>query len=220
MTRDIRSPELVPLGDGAILVTLGDAVEREVNCRVHACASAIRTAGLAGVMDVVPAYASLAVHYDASAVSADEVTSRLREVMQTPLPDETERTGGALVTIPVLYDGPDLAAVAETTGLAPAEVIARHSAVEYYVYMIGFAPGFAYLGDLDPALRLPRREVPRTRVPRGSVAIAGSQTAVYPHETPGGWHLIGTTDLLLFDPRRDPPALLRPGDRVRFEPVA
>lgn len=220
MTRDIRSPDLVPLGDGAILVTLGDVVERELNRRVHACANAIRSAGLVGVMDVVPAYASLAVHYDASAVSANEMTSRLREIVRAPLPDEPEHAAGALVAIPVRYDGPDLAAVAETTGLTPAEVIARHSAVEYYVYMMGFAPGFAYLGDLDPALRLPRREVPRARVPPGSVAIAGSQTAVYPHETPGGWHLIGTTDLLMFDPRRDPPALLRAGDRVRFEPVA
>ncbi|MEX1186516.1 MAG: 5-oxoprolinase subunit PxpB [Gemmatimonadaceae bacterium] len=219
MTRGARSPELAPLGDGAILLTLGAAVERDVNRRVHACANAISTAGLAGVIDVVPAYASLAVHYDASAVSMNEMKSRLRKIVQAPLPGEPGHAAGALVTIPVRYDGPDLAAVAETTGLAPDEVIARHSTVEYYAYMMGFAPGFAYLGDLDPALRLPRREVPRARVPRGSVAIAGSQTAVYPHETPGGWHLIGTTDLLLFDPRRDPPALLRAGDRVKFEPV-
>jgi KipI family sensor histidine kinase inhibitor len=220
MTRGAGSPEFAPLGDGAILLTLGDTVEREINRRVHACASAIRTAGIAAVIDVVPAYASLAVHYDASAASADEMTSRLREIVQAPLPDEAEHAAGPVVTIPVRYDGPDLSAVAEATGLAANEVIARHSAAEYYVYMMGFAPGFAYLGELDPALRLERREVPRTRVPRGSVAIAGSQTAVYPHETPGGWHLIGTTDLLLFEPRQDPPALLRAGDRVRFQPIA
>ncbi len=220
MTRGAGAPELAPLGDGAILLTLGDAVERNVNRRVHACANAIRAAGLTGVIDVVAAYASLAVHYDASAVSADEMTSRLREVAEAPSPEQPDHVAGALVTIPVRYDGPDLSAVAEATGVAPEEVVARHSAVEYYVYMMGFAPGFAYLGDLDPALRLPRREVPRTRVPRGSVAIAGSQTAVYPHETPGGWHLIGTTDLLLFDPRRDPPALLRAGDRVRFQSIS
>ena len=219
MTRDIHSPELAALGDGAILITLGDAVDRELNRRAHACAHAIRTAGLAGVIDVVPAYASLAVHYDASAADADEMTSRLDEIVRTPPPDEAGLTAGELVAIPVRYDGPDLAAVAEATGLAPAEVIARHSAIEYYVYMMGFAPGFAYLGDLDPALRLPRHEAPRTRVPPGSVAIAGSQTAVYPHGTPGGWHLIGTTDLAMFDPRRNPPAFLRAGDRVRFEPI-
>lgn len=220
MTLDTRALELVPMGDSAILLTLGDAVDRELNGRVHALAEAIRIAGLGGVTDVVPAYASLAVYYDASAVGVDEMTGRLRKVLRTPLPDTTESNAGTLVTIPVRYDGPDLAAVTAATGLTADEVIARHSAREYYVYMMGFAPGFAYLGDLDMALRLPRREVPRTRVPRGSVAIAGAQTAVYPHETPGGWHLIGTTDLVLFDPLRDPPARLRAGDRVKFEPLA
>ena len=220
MTGVAGSPELTPLGDSAILITLGHSVEREINRRVHALARAVSSAGIGGVTDVVPAYASLAVHYDPSAVDADRITSRLCDVLRAPLPHEIEGTGGALVTIPVRYDGADLSTVADATGLAPDEVIARHSAVEYYAYMMGFAPGFAYLGDLDAALRLPRRAVPRTRVPRGSVAIAGSQTAVYPHETPGGWHLIGTTDLALFDPLRDLPALLRAGDRVRFEPIA
>lgn len=219
MTGDKEPVELAALGDSAILLTLGDAVERELNRRVRACVNSIKAAGLAGVMEVVPAYASLAVHYDAAAVGADEMMSSLREIVQAPPPDKAELASGALVTIPVQYNGADLPAVAEATGLSAEEVIARHSAVEYYVYMIGFTPGFAYLGDVEPALRLPRREVPRARVPRGSVAIAGAQTAVYPHETPGGWHLIGTTDLLLFDPRRDSPALLRAGDRVRFEPV-
>jgi KipI family sensor histidine kinase inhibitor len=213
-------PEIGTLGDSAILVTLGHSVERGINQRVHALATAVRNAGIGGVTDVVPAYASLAVHYDPSAVDAEQMRSRLQDVLNAPLPDDIETMDGTLVTIPVRYDGADLLTVADATGLTPEEVIARHSAVEYYAYMMGFAPGFAYLGDLDAALRLPRREVPRTRVPRGSVAIAGSQTAVYPHETPGGWHLIGTTDLLLFDPQRDPPALLRAGDRVRFEPIA
>ena len=220
MKRDGESPTLTPLGDSAILLTLGDAIERRLNHRVHACAHSISAAGLAGVTDVVAAYASLAVHYDASAVSAEEMMRSLREIVQASSPDPAEPPPGALVTIPVRYDGTDLSAVAKATGLTVDEVVARHSATEYYVYMMGFAPGFAYLGDLDPALRLPRLEEPRTRVPRGSVAIAGAQTAVYPHETPGGWHLLGITDLVLFDPRRDPPALLRAGDRVRFEPVA
>lgn len=220
MTRDHESPTLTPLGDSAILLTLGDVVDRGLNRRVHACAHSISSAELAGVTDVVPAYASLAVHYDASAVSAEEMLRSLRAIVRPSSPREAEPPTGALVTIPVRYDGPDLASVAKATGLAVDEIVARHSAIEYYVYMMGFAPGFAYLGDLDPALRLPRLEVPRPRVPRGSVAIAGAQTAVYPHETPGGWHLIGTTGLALFDAERDPPALLRAGDRVRFEPVA
>lgn len=218
MTRDDARPELAPLGDRAILITLGDAIERGINRRVHACVQAIRDAMIDGVADIVPAYASLAVHYDASLVDAPEILGRLRDVAASAASDDTAYES-PLVTIPVTYDGADLAAVADATGLAADEVIARHSAVEYFVYMLGFAPGFAYLGELDPALQLPRRETPRTRVPRGSVAIAGLQTAVYPHETPGGWHLIGRTDLLLFDLERDPPALLRAGDRVRFERV-
>ncbi|MCR4340676.1 MAG: 5-oxoprolinase subunit PxpB [Gemmatimonadaceae bacterium] len=219
MTRDPAPLELAPLGDGAILITLGDTIERAINQRVHACVSAITDAMIAGVVDIVPAYASLAVHYDASVAEAQEILGRLRDIASSVAPGEI-RPESSVVTIPVRYDGPDLTAVADATGLAPDEVVARHSAVEYFVYMPGFAPGFAYLGDLDPALQLPRRETPRTRVPRGSVAIAGLQTAVYPHETPGGWHLIGRTDLLLFDLEQDPPALLRAGDRVRFEPVA
>lgn len=219
MTRDPFPPVFAPLGDGAIMVTLGDSVERKVNRQVHACVTAVRDAALSDVFDVVPAYSSFAVHYDAHAVEAREITARLRDIVNTSIGDERPIQDGPLVTIPVRYDGADLSAVADATGLTIDEVVARHVAVEYLVYMMGFAPGFAYLGDLDPALRLPRREAPRTRVPRGSVAIAGSQTAVYPHETPGGWHLIGSTELPLFDAERNPPSTLRAGDRVRFERI-
>ena len=134
-----------------------------------------------------------------------------------PRDDEQVRDdAGRLSVIPVRYDGPDLDQVAARTGMTRADVIRLHTSREYLVYLLGFAPGFAYLGDLDPALVLPRRPEPRTRVPAGSVAIAGAQTAVYPLATPGGWHLLGTTALRLFDPARRPPALLQPGDRVRF----
>jgi KipI family sensor histidine kinase inhibitor len=123
------------------------------------------------------------------------------------------------LVIPVVYDGADLAYVSQQTGLSRESVTRMHAEREYLVYMLGFVPGFAYLGDLHPALVIPRRASPRTRVPAGSVAIAGAQTAVYPLTTPGGWHLIGSTPLGLFDPERNPPALLAPGARVRFEPV-
>ena len=220
MTRDPCSPVFAPLGDGAIMVTLGDSVGRDVNLQVHTCATAVRNAALSAVLDVVPAYSAFAVHYDAHAIDARAITAWLRDIVTASLKDERQGEAGPLVTIPVRYDGADLPAVADATGLTIDEVVARHVAVEYFVYMMGFAPGFAYLGDLDPALHLARRETPRARVPRGSVAIAGSQTAVYPHETPGGWHLIGSTELLLFDPERDPPFLLRAGHRVRFERIA
>ena len=215
---DAPAIELAPLGDSAILVTLGRVIEPNLTRRVHAHAAAVRAAMLAGVVDVVPAYASFAVHYDARLVAAPEMLAALRGALSAPAP--VASGDGRLVRIPARYDGADLMAVAEAVRLPPEEVIARHLAVEYFVYMLGFAPGFAYLGDLDPALHLPRRESPRSRVPRGAIAIAGAQTAVYPHETPGGWHLIGSTDLSLFDARREQPALLRAGDRVKFERIA
>lgn len=207
---------LAPLGDSAMLITLGTTIAREVSSRVHALSEAVKEQRLRGVTDVVPAYVSLAVHFDPSVVDESELTAQLRELVQSPVP-APETGERRVVTIPVTYDGPDLALVAETCGLSVADVVARHSRVEYFVYMLGFAPGFAYLGDLDPALRVPRRGSPRTRVPARAVAIAGEQTAVYPHETPGGWQLIGTAGVDMFDAARDQPSLLRAGDRVKFE---
>ena len=216
MTSAPEPLELAPLGDSAVLVTIGSAIDRGVSRRVHALAHAIGSARLRGVVDVVPAYASIAVHYDPLVVDDREVSAWLRELADSCPPDAPASTR-PVVTIPVRYDGADLSSVAEAVGLTVADVVERHSGPEYYVYMMGFAPGFAYLGDLDPSLRVPRRASPRTRVPRGSVAIAGAQTAVYPHDSPGGWHLIGTTKVVMFDPARAQPSLLRSGDRVRFE---
>ena len=126
---------------------------------------------------------------------------------------------GVTIELPTRYDGPDLRAVAYATGLTVAEVVARHSAAEYEAAFTGFAPGFAYLSGLDPVLRLPRRPSPRPRVPPGSVAIADAFSAVYPRASPGGWHLLGSTDAVSFDPSREPPALIAPGTRVRFVPL-
>jgi KipI family sensor histidine kinase inhibitor len=187
---------------------------------VTALAARIATAGLPGVVEIVPAYAAVTVFFEGSAA---EMRTRLDTLCHSEPDGHPERSEGAeprLHTIPVRYDGPDLHAVAEQTGLSSDEVIRRHSEPEYLVYLLGFVPGFAYLGDLHPSLVLPRRSSPRTRVPAGSVAIAGAQTAVYPLTTPGGWHLLGTTPLDLFDAARDPAALLSSGDRVRFEPIS
>ena len=129
------------------------------------------------------------------------------------------RQGGKLHTIPVTYDGPDLDTVAELTGLTASEVVARHASAELRVLFCGFAPGFAYLGDLPSELRVDRLATPRTRTPAGSVAIAGSMSGIYPADLPGGWRVIGRTGVTLFDPSSDHPALLEPGDRVRFEPA-
>lgn len=213
----MTAPRVAPLGEAAWLVALGDTVDPALNDRVLLLADAIRQAGFPWVRDVVTAYASLAVHVD-PAHPATAAEASLTAVARD-LPAAAPRVAADPTVIPVRYDGPDLAWVAEQTGLAVADVIRRHAEPTYRVYAVGFVPGFAYLGPLDPALVLPRRAEPRRRVPAGSVAIAGAQTGIYPAETPGGWHLIGRTDLVLFDPARDPPALLAAGASVRFEPV-
>ena len=220
-------PRIAPLGDGAITVAVGDTVELALNARVHRLAAAVRAAALPGVVDVVPAYAALTVHYEPLHHGYDELAATLaalaaavcdddRPPSRAPVPITDGSVTGALHELPVRYDGPDLADVARRTGLTAEEVVRRHAAVTYTVYLLGFVPGFAYLGDLDASLVLPRRADPRPRVPAGAVAIAGRQTAVYPLATPGGWHLIGQSDAPLFDPARTPPTLLAPGDRVRF----
>ena len=216
---DIRI-DIAPLGDSAVLVTLGHVIDSSVTRRVHRQVAAVRAAALRGVVDVAPAYASFAVHYDPRVVEITEVVAALDQITRDDSARPLPRAEGRLIRIPVRYDGADLSEVSTATGLTVEDVITRHLAVEYFVYMLGFAPGFSYMGDLDTALHLPRRESPRARVPRGAVAIAGAQTAVYPHETPGGWHLIGSTAMSMFDARRNPPATLRAGDRVRFERVA
>ncbi len=226
------APLVLPLGEAAWTVVLGDTVDRELHARVIELAARIAEAGLAGVVEIVPAYAVVTVFFDPLEADAEVLREQLSRLATVPsarppvrpsaLPSSRPpvRPSARLVTIPTRYDGPDLDHVATETGLSRTEVIRRHAEPEYLVYLLGFVPGWAYLGDLDPALAIPRRNTPRTRVPAGTVAIAGGQTGVYPLATPGGWHLIGNTSLRMFDPAREPAALLRVGDRVRFEPTA
>ena len=218
------APPVLPLGEAAWTVALGDTVDLELHRRVTDLAERIGAADFVGVIEIVPAYAAVTVFFDPHVANADVLRESLAQLAATQFDLLSARppdlpSSDHLITIPVRYDGPDLAHVAKETGLSEAEVIRRHAEPEYRVYLLGFAPGFAYLGDLDPALVLPRRNAPRTRVPAGTVAIGGAQTGVYPLATPGGWHLIGTTSLKMFDPAREPAALLRVGDRVRFQPA-
>lgn len=206
-----------PLGERALLLHFGDRIDAATHHRVTAAREAIATAQPRGVLELVPAYTTLAVWFDPAERRYEELADELIGLADHggTAPASNTRTW----TIPVRYDGPDLAHVASQTGLTADEVIRRHSCRPYTVYLLGFVPGFGYLGELDPSLVLPRRSSPRQRVPAGSVAIAGAQTAVYPLDTPGGWHLLGRTELVMFDATRDPPALLAAGDTVRFEPV-
>lgn len=210
----MTAPRVSTLGDSAVTVTFGEGISEELNDLVVAEAAKISSARLPGVLDVVPAYASLTVHYDPCRLSYIDLVTRLRAM--TPNSAERAAAAPASHVIPVRYDGEDLNEVAERLNLGATDVIAIHTSREYRVFVIGFVPGFAYLGPLDERLVLPRRDAPRKRVPAGSVALAEAQTGVYPSETPGGWHLIGTTDVRMFDPGRTKPALLSAGDRVRF----
>ena len=209
----------VPLGDSAITIVLGTERSRDLLSRVHATAAALAAEKLPDVQDVVPAYLGVAVFYDSLHASYGEMSANLLAVCERVM-DSTALTNQVREhEIPVTYDGPDLADVSVSCGLSTEEVIARHSGRRYTVDLLGFVPGFGYLSELDPALQLPRLPQPRPRVPAGSVAIAGAQTAVYSLDTPGGWHIIGRTDRVMFDPSRDPPALLSAGDMVRFVPA-
>ena len=208
-----------PLGDSAITITLAESVAPESTARARMTAAALRAAGFEHVEDVVAAYTTVTVFYDALHASFDELSGRLRAFLDAADSTTGGSGAGTLHTIRTVYDGPDLPAVAAATGLSTREVIEIHSSRTYEVDLLGFVPGFAYMSGLDPRLELPRRSQPRQRVPAGSVAIAANLTAVYPFDTPGGWHLLGTTDVVLFDPRRAEPSLFRAGDKVRFEPV-
>jgi KipI family sensor histidine kinase inhibitor len=166
---------------------------------------------------VVPAYLALTVFYDSLQTTYNEISATLLSACDRAAQSKAIRAKSREHRIPVRYNGIDLDAVAAATGLAADEVISRHSGRTYTVDLLGFVPGFAYLSELDPGLQLPRRAQPRPRIAAGSVGIAAAQTAVYPLDTPGGWHIIGSTETVMFDPARDEPALLAPGDTVRFE---
>jgi len=214
-----------PLGDSAALIHFGEVIDEAMHRLVQAACARLEARPIPGMTELVPAFTTVAVCYDPAGVGSAAPYAAVAAALEARLaglqPDEAP--SARTVEIPVRYGGeagPDLELVAAHAGLTPAEVVRLHAAGAYLVHMIGFAPGFPYLGGLDPRLHCPRREVPRTRVAAGSVGIGGSQTGVYPLESPGGWQVIGRTPLALFDPARARPALLRAGDRVRFVPLA
>jgi len=225
--------ELHPLGDCGILIRLGERIDEEVHQQVAALSAHLDEHRFPGMLEQVPAFTSVAVYYDPVAVSRQPLEggapaspyaracARLTELLSgAPV---TRPPHPRLIEIPACYGGslgPDLAFVAEHNGLTGDEVVRIHLECEYRVHMIGFAPGFPYLGGMSDRIAAPRRASPRVAVPAGSVGIAGAQTGVYPVETPGGWQLIGRTPLTLFRPGDDPPTLLRMGDHVRFRAIS
>lgn len=207
-------------GDTALVVEFGDVVDRRLSDRVLALADAIEARAIPGVVELVPTFRSLMIHYDP--MRLDEAT--LKAGIEPLLGNHTALLHRPRVwTVPVCYGGaygPDLDEVAERTGHSAAEVVALHTAVTWHIYTLGFLPGYPYMGDGPEALSLPRRETPRVRVPMGSVCIAFRLAGIYSLESPGGWHLLGRTPVRLFDTRRPDAVLLAPGDKVRFEAVA
>ena len=217
-----------PLGDTAVVASLGSVVDAPALARVRALTALLKKNPPAGLVEIVPAFASVTVFYDlARGGSYAEFCAALEERLArvgaaTPGQGTGEADEARVVEIPVCYGGelgPDLGDVAARAGVSLNEVVALHAGADYLVHAIGFAPGFAYLGGLPEKIHAPRRATPRTAVPAGTVGIGGAQTGVYPHATPGGWNLIGRTPLRLFDAGRDEPALLRAGDRVRFRAI-
>ncbi|HET9664034.1 MAG TPA: 5-oxoprolinase subunit PxpB [Burkholderiales bacterium] len=209
----------LPSGDTAIVVEFGDRIDRELNQRVLRLNTAVRAARIPGVVETLPTFRSLMVHYDPLLTQCATLITIIERLLDAGTDDARP---AKVWRIPACYEGrhaPDLDEVARRSTLSPAEVVRLHSITQYQVYMIGFSPGFPYMGDVPEPLALPRRTDPRVRVPAGSIAIAAGMTSIYPLESPGGWHLIGATPARLFDLSWTQPALLAPGDSVCFEPI-
>jgi inhibitor of KinA len=224
--------KMYPLGDSAIVVQLGSGIQQETHQKVQVLSAYLHKHPIPGMYEYVPAFTSVTIYYDmleiASLKSNDEqkspyemVYSTLKQILISI--DSEGKYEPETVEIPVCYGeefGPDLEHVAKHNGLTPEEVIQLHSQGEYLTYMVGFAPGFPYLGGLSEKLATPRRDAPRLKIPAGTVGIAGMQTGVYPIETPGGWQLIGSTPISLFRPKQHPPTLIKAGNIVRFRPIS
>lgn len=215
----MENVRFLPCGDQAVTVEWGSTIDEHINRQVHAFARKVEALSHPAITEVVPTYRSATVHYRPEVLSYEELKHLLAPLAQGSAEEAEELP---VVEIPVCYGGeygPDLLEVAQHCSLTPEEVIARHTAPTYRIYMLGFTPGFPYLGGMDPSIAAPRRKVPRIHIPAGSVGIAGEQTGVYPIVSPGGWQLIGRTPLRLFDPQKEQPILLSAGAGIRFVPI-
>lgn len=212
--------KFLPAGDKALAVELGDSISVNINRKVLSLLAAIENQEIPGIIDLVPSYRSLLVYYDPLCLSLSQLEKRLSGL--TLNLDRPVARAPKVLEIPTVYGGeygPDLPHVADHNGLTIEEVVRIHSTVDYLVYMMGFTPGFPYLGGMSDSIATPRLQTPRTLIPTGSVGIAEEQTGIYPIESPGGWQLIGRTPVQFFDHRKAPPVVVEPGDFIRFVPV-
>ena len=203
--------------DTSLCVEFGNEISRKINAKIRAFEQLLEKNPIKGIAETVPTYRSVLVHYHPEEITYDELVGRL-SVLAEGL-KETDVPEGELIRVPVIYGGkygPDLEYVAEHSGLSAEEVIKLHTEAEYLIYMLGFTPGFCYMGGMDERIATPRLKTPRVRIPAGSVGIAGGQTGIYPIDSPGGWQLIGRTPLVLYDHTREKPVFFEAGQRVRF----
>ncbi|WP_314701635.1 5-oxoprolinase subunit PxpB [Stomatobaculum longum] len=216
----LSTPRFLLNGDTAVSAVFGDRISEEVNQTIRAFQLLLTARKVPGIVETVPTYCSLMIHYDPDRISCDRLLRTLKELAVSI--DTAALPPSEVLEIPVLYGGemgPDLAHVAENAGISEEEVVKRHSAPEYLIYMLGFTPGFTYLGGLDPSIETPRLKTPRVSIPAGSVGIAGKQTGIYPIASPGGWQLIGRTPVRMYDPLRETPILPRAGQYIHFFPI-
>ena len=212
--------KILTAGDSSILVEFGKVISPEINRKITATVQLMKMQHIEGVVDIIPAFCSLLINYDPRVISYEEITERMQHLLKMDAKmDEGKKK---IYEIPVCYGGeygPDIANIAEHAGLTEEEVIKIHSSRDYLIYMLGFLPGFCYLGGLDERIHTPRLANPRIKISAGSVGIGGSQTGIYPLDSPGGWQLMGMTPVKTYDPDREVPILLEAGDYIRFIPI-
>ena len=211
-------PTISPVGDRAISIDFGQVIDPTINRHIRQTIERIKELQLEGIIELVPTYCALLVEYDAMLYSYSEICN----IIEPTLEEGMTNTTNELVTVPTVYGGefgPDLSFVASHNHLSEDEVISIHSGTDYLVYMLGFIPGFTYLGGMDPRIATPRLSSPRTLIPAGSVGIAGEQTGTYPSDSPGGWQIIGRTPVTMYDMSKAQAALLKAGDYVRYVPI-
>ncbi|MCL2054001.1 MAG: 5-oxoprolinase subunit PxpB [Oscillospiraceae bacterium] len=215
-----QTAKISAVGDCAVLVELGSEISPEINARVISLVQLIKEQPIEGAADTIPTFCSLLVNYDPRVISYEKICRRLSDLAR--LDTRTDEKSAKVFQIPVCYSGdyaPDIEYIAERAGLSVQEVIKIHSGRDYLIYMLGFMPGFPYLGGLDERIHTPRLEVPRVQIRAGSVGIGGTQTGIYPLDSPGGWQLLGMTPLKTYDPTREKPILFEAGDYIRFVPI-
>ncbi len=216
----MQDVKILTAGDSSLLLQFGNAIDPEINARIAATVQLMREQHIEGVVDLIPAFCSLLINYDPRVISYGEMRRRMEKILSVEIAAGDRKK--KIYEIPVCYGGelgPDLATIAGHAGLTEQEVIDIHSSTDYLIYMLGFLPGFTYLGGLDARIHTPRLANPRIRIPAGSVGIGGSQTGIYPMDSPGGWQLMGMTPVKTYDPEREIPILVEAGDYIRFVPI-